>query len=418
MKDKARLNRIAGALGLVAAALFVSLGVAEVGFRLAGYSAIYDVYSRPSLLWRYDPLLGWSHEPGARSTYIGPRPFPVEFRSPVEINSLGLRGPEVDSRVPGEYRILFLGDSVTVGLEVAYQDTFAALLEKRLGRRLDRPVRVINAAVRGYGTDQLYLYYKERGRLLEPDVVVLVHSGNDPTDNMTLHKMRRPFGKPALAPQPDGNLELVGHPVPEYSLCEAWVLSTAFEPERVDNLPNRVACWLQTRLADRSALFSFAAATLARFPGLVRFLKDLSYPGAQDEGERGIQRRNASILPLSTGSAPTEGPARSRDEAETELTTQILLALVGEVRDDEARFLIVPAPTLTGIRAQALEATNVALTHVAVPAGVPPHLFRWKNDGHLNERGHALYADQLLPVLAEWARGHDEGQPGMLGGRP
>lgn len=418
MRRRTAQTRALALVLLMMAAFTFSLAVAEVCFRVAGYSAIYDVYSRPSLLWRYDPLLGWSHEPGARDTYVGPRPFPLEFRSPVEINSLGLRGPEVKPRAPGEYRVLFLGDSVTVGREVASEDTLTAILEKQLTRRLDRPIRVINAAVRGYGTDQLYLDYRERGRLLEPDAVVLVHSGNDPTDNMTLHKVRRPFGKPALAPQPDGNLELVGHPVPEYSLCEAWVLSTTFEPERVDNLPNRVACWFQTRLADRSALFSFAAATLARFPGLVRFLKDLSYPGAQNEGERRTQRSNASILPLSTGSALTEDPARSRDEAETELTTQILLALVREVRDDEARFLIVPAPTLTGIRAQALEATNVALTHVAVPAGVPPHLFRWKNDGHLNERGHALYADQPLPVLAEWARGHDEGQPGMLGGRP
>ena len=82
-------------LALLAASSVLVLVVAEVVLRLAGYRPLYDVYSKPELFWRHDPLVGWSLQPGATGTYVGPRPFPVEFRARVRINSLGLRGPEI-----------------------------------------------------------------------------------------------------------------------------------------------------------------------------------------------------------------------------------------------------------------------------------------------------------------------------------
>ena len=30
----------------------------EIGLRVAGYQALYDVYSKPSVFWEYDPILG------------------------------------------------------------------------------------------------------------------------------------------------------------------------------------------------------------------------------------------------------------------------------------------------------------------------------------------------------------------------
>jgi hypothetical protein len=66
----------------------------EVGFRIAGYEAIYEIYSKPWIFWKHDELLSWSHEPGASGYYVGPRPWPIEFRAFVSINSIGLRGPD------------------------------------------------------------------------------------------------------------------------------------------------------------------------------------------------------------------------------------------------------------------------------------------------------------------------------------
>ena len=76
---------------LVFISLGVGGGVAEIVMRAIGYSPIYDVYSRPSILWRHDPLLGWHHAPNTTERYVGPRPWPIEFSAPIHINSLGLR---------------------------------------------------------------------------------------------------------------------------------------------------------------------------------------------------------------------------------------------------------------------------------------------------------------------------------------
>ncbi|HEY8154716.1 MAG TPA: SGNH/GDSL hydrolase family protein [Myxococcota bacterium] len=251
------------------------LAAFEIGLRLAGYRAIYEMYSKPSLFWRHDPLLGWSQEPGASGRYVGPRPWPIEFGATVSINSLGLRGPELPEKAGGELRVLFVGDSMVAGFEVEYEQTYVALLGQELTRRLGRPVRTINAGVRGYGTDQFYLYFVERGRALGADVVVVFHSGNDPADNTTLHETRRPFGKGALVPEA-GGLRRVGIPVPQYPVCEEVSLDADYRIARGNSLGFRLACRAQMALFDHSALFSFVTISV---PWNVSLLANLYYLG-------------------------------------------------------------------------------------------------------------------------------------------
>ncbi len=387
-------------LALSLAAFVLVLGVAEVGFRLAGYSALYDVYSKPSLFWVHDPLLGWSHQPGVEGTYVGPRPFPIEFAAPVRINSQGLRGPEIDQKAPNEYRILVLGDSGPVGFEVAYEDTYTAILEDRLTARLGIPVRVINAAVRGYGTDQSYLYFRERGYKLEPDLVIFVHSGNDINDNQTLHRPRRPFGKAAFALRSDGSLELVGHPVPRYPLCSAWMLGLDYRPVRLDELLSRVACTLQVRAADRSALFSFVSRALALSPSVVKFLKDLTSPESQREG----WNRPEHLRPRAAGFGFMLGAAFAQADSlralRYDLTTALIRQLAKAVRETGAAFLVLqPKPRqfdIEGLQAEGIE-------FLALSAADPRPLM-WQHDPHLNERGHLWMAQKLVPVVEPYVR--------------
>src|SRR5207249_1510326 len=110
------------------------------------------------------------------------------FRNQVRTNSLGLRGGELPPVPPGGLRVLVLGDSVVAGFEVDESKTFSAVLQDRLGAQLGVPVQVVNAGVRGYGTDQSYLYYRDQGRALHPDLVLFVASYNDREDNTTLHR--------------------------------------------------------------------------------------------------------------------------------------------------------------------------------------------------------------------------------------
>src|SRR5206468_9793369 len=106
--------------------------------------------------------------------------------------------------------------------------------------------------------DQAYLLYRGRLRTLRPDVVVYDTSPNDPDDDVTLHRVRRPFGKPAFALGADGSVRLVGSPVLGYPLCSAYRLDDQGRIQRVDTIATRVSCRLETALADHSALFSFA----------------------------------------------------------------------------------------------------------------------------------------------------------------
>ena len=109
-----------------------------------------------------------------------------EYDGVLRTNSRGMVGPEVPAaKPPGEFRIVVLGDSYTVGGQVPYEQTFPAVLEQDLRQAGYTNVRVINAGVGGYTT------YNETGLLredigwLQPDLVVIASFlGNDVAENV------------------------------------------------------------------------------------------------------------------------------------------------------------------------------------------------------------------------------------------
>lgn len=379
---------------LLLASLLLMLGIFEIGLRLAGYDAIYEVYSKPSIFWTHDDLLGWRHEPGVSGTYVGPRPWPVEFRTPVRINSLGLRGPELADLPKDGLRILVLGDSFVAGFEVAWEKTFTQLLERELTRRLRRPAQVINAGVRGYGTDQAYLYYRAEGRELRPDLVTMFHSGNDPEDNTTLHRMRRPFGKAVFTPGADGALELVGQPVPRFPLCSAWALDTSFEPARFDSVTQRALCHVQTGLADHSALLTFVTLTLQRIPGLVERLYDIGSP--REVAARPLRR--AALLPGLVAS----GPSRLSREKRYAQTWNIYRQLDAAVREDGARFLaVIGVNEYQRFDTAVLASSGIDIHPLRIQSRIlRPEDLHFVNDAHFNATGHRQLAAHLAPVFS------------------
>jgi hypothetical protein len=376
---RSRIARAAAVAALSASSVALVLAAFEIGLRLTGHAAIYEMYSKPSLFWRYDELLGWSHEPGARGVFVGPRPWPVEFRGNVAINSLGLRGPEIPARAPGERRVLFLGDSVVVGFEVDYEQTFVARLEGLLHERLGAPVRTIDAGVRGYGTDQSYLYFRERGWHLEPDLVVFHHAANDPVDNTTLHEMRRPFGKAAFSLTPDGRLQLVGAPVEHYPSCTEVVLTHDFQARRVSTPFSSALCAVQMALFDHSALFTYLTLALREDSALLSRL---------------YQFGNPHVEQLDHGAKVEHG-----GNFEGRLTTALVLALAEEVKRHGARFLVI------GLPGQLAQLDLGALAKAGVPvldfAPIEPDFraLTWHHDSHFNPEGHRRVAELLAPEL-------------------
>ncbi len=100
-------------------------------------------------------------------------------------NALGLRGPEVQTKKSGTRRVLVVGDSFTLGLQVTDDETFPARLNTALGPEIE----VFNAGVPGYGTAQATEMMRRIAPKIEADAVLLtMYTGNDFRDNLNWAK--------------------------------------------------------------------------------------------------------------------------------------------------------------------------------------------------------------------------------------
>jgi hypothetical protein len=159
-----RLAALALGLGLPALAL-------ELGVRLVHGAPLGQ--REPLQLVETSALRGWRHVPD--------RDFHT-FDQLASINALGLRGPQVLPRAPGELRVVALGDSMTFGVGVADDDTLPAALERELEALRAGPVTVFNTGHASYSTNQEVALLHELGDVLDPDVVVLMWFFNDLVD--------------------------------------------------------------------------------------------------------------------------------------------------------------------------------------------------------------------------------------------
>ncbi|MDP6388676.1 MAG: SGNH/GDSL hydrolase family protein [Alphaproteobacteria bacterium] len=164
---------------LTLASIVFALALVEAAVRVAVDDGMqYDLE-----MWKYArwmkrvsaiPGAGHEHRPGAAAHLMG---------ADLRINTTKQRGPEVASPKPaGVYRILMLGDSVTLGWGVAEADTTAARLEAVLNRTTaggGKRVEVVNAGVGNYNTAMEAAWFLAEGRRLEPDLVVLNYFIND-----------------------------------------------------------------------------------------------------------------------------------------------------------------------------------------------------------------------------------------------
>lgn len=107
------------------------------------------------------------------------------FNEYVTTNSLGLRDSELKAKDKFIKRIVILGDSMTFGHSVNNYEAFPNQLGKVFSENSIN-VDVINAGVKGYGTDQLYKLFKKRLLNLNTDILVLVIYKNDKWDNIIL----------------------------------------------------------------------------------------------------------------------------------------------------------------------------------------------------------------------------------------
>ena len=130
-------------------------------------------------MWRYaseikQPLpfknLPFYHYPNKEGYYYG-----VD----VKTNSLGLRDYEYSSEKPKNIkRIIFLGDSFTFGWGVPLDKLYSKQVEKMLNRK-QKKIEVINLGIGNYNSIMELELLKQKGLMLDPDMVVLMYFVND-----------------------------------------------------------------------------------------------------------------------------------------------------------------------------------------------------------------------------------------------
>jgi lysophospholipase L1-like esterase len=99
---------------------------------------------------------------------------------PVEINQLGMRGPQPAIPKPqGTRRMLVIGDSMTWGEAVPYEATYPEAARRALGA-LGCAVEAVNLSRPGIGLTEYLRYWRRVGIKLQPDAVVIgLYLGND-----------------------------------------------------------------------------------------------------------------------------------------------------------------------------------------------------------------------------------------------
>ena len=163
---------------LVLAVLFLLL-ISEMGYR--GYVQWAKPYYRPSC----EPGLGWEFSP---STQHGVGQYSYF------INDRGFRDRTSGPWIPwteSDVRIAVIGDSVTAGPSVSYEQTYSAQIETLL-RHEGLPARVVNLGMDATNTIQHLAILRVKALPLKPQAVILGYFMND-TEIRFWEKMPPPF---------------------------------------------------------------------------------------------------------------------------------------------------------------------------------------------------------------------------------
>ena len=144
----------------------------ESWLRLSHFNSQFPFKEHPSAGYILQP-----HYQGmAPKMFNSPRPIAIQ------INSIGLRAPEINPTTPANLtRIIVLGDDGVFGLGVREEHTFSNLTQKILNDNTiaNYHYQVINAGIPGYSSYQSLQLLKHNLLNLNPNVVIVYLGWND-----------------------------------------------------------------------------------------------------------------------------------------------------------------------------------------------------------------------------------------------
>jgi hypothetical protein len=239
--------------------------------------------------------------------------------------------------------------------------------------RLGHEAEVINAACRGWGSDQSLLFLEREGLKYRPDLVLYNIGGIEPTTNMELHRPYREFGKGYLELGADGGLTPRNVPVPKYADdAEVYLGDEGRVVERTCSKKQAWFLWFRDTVVCRSSACTLLLNNLMGNPVLSRFLNERGAYKPPDPWEKVDPTASLSFR----------------------LTAATFRAMKTNCERAGAKFVLCaprvdlePGPEYRGY----FEAVGQPYWNFLkesqddFPRGVPLHL---KHDAHLNEAGH------------------------------
>lgn len=221
------------------------------------YAVVAPQPSPGEALYAYDPTLGWAPIPGSSGAMLG---------KPFSFTSQGTREQNRNRPPASGPLILALGDSMTEGFAVGNDETWPAHLERLTGRS------VLNAAVRGYGLDQIELRAERLVPELKPSTVVLAFIADDIV--RTALSVRDAKGKPYFMPDGEG---LALRNVPVQTEGRSSLMTAARHllgySHLFDTIVNRLGVqqsWYGREVATGSDPFIVSCRLMQRFAALVK----------------------------------------------------------------------------------------------------------------------------------------------------
>lgn len=264
-------------------------------------------------------------------------PFGVPFEYSPEL----CRGASLPPRDASLSRVVVIGDSFTEGQGVREEDTFVALLDRRI-----ETAQVINCGRRGYDFPALSEWF-ERHLALEPDVVVYAMLLNDPEQSDAFHARQ--------------------------AYLDDWILDRRRMVGEGDGAPSPWQPWVWALLHDRVEGMRVGAATTSWYREMVE--------EPNREGWESTIRRIEAM----------HDAMRARGGALVVVLWPLMIDLDRDYPFARAHRTIVSA----------LEARGIA-AHDGLPAFVgqdPASLWVHPADRHPNERAHAIFADAVEAPL-------------------
>lgn len=354
-----RAGRALLLLGIAAAqfALF------EIALRTWGHSEASPAFQA---LFMPDPALGYRLRPHARTRFVT-----AEFDTAIAINGQGVRDDaEIGPKPANERRIVVLGDSLVLSVQVDRQQTFCQLLEDRLNRSAAGAgvrYRVINAGVQGYGPVEELLFFRQVARSFQPDLVIeTIFVGNDAEEAVTSAPRLQGGARPAAEARSESLVNRLRRLVRRSMVLQVLRLRVVTVTER---LPSVGA-------PPESPLQSYAASPAPRIDAGLRIARDCVQAIATEAAAAGA-RTMVMLM-----------PARFQvDDADYGRLKDAVAGAGGQLVRDGAttRFADALAP-LQVPRFDALPALKAALPG--------PDVF-FQQTVHLTPRGHEIVAQAL-----------------------